>query len=113
MVIGLARGEVTLMDLVGFFKELVDGNMLHYRKIVDVTGATPAITQEEVATFTERVRNQPRPKAGGAVAFVAEARRGEFVRLFSQLMGGDRPIEVFSSIHAARKWLYANTTIAP
>jgi len=113
MIVGVASGEVTLVDLVGFFREVLDSGTLHYRKLIDITAAQPAITKKELAAFTERIRISRNERARGALAIVADSNRGEFARFFIGLREGQMPeTRVFRSIHEARRWL-ASTPIDP
>jgi hypothetical protein len=107
MIIGVATDKVTLFDLVGFFREIAESNTLHYRKLIDVASAEPALTKEELAAFGERVRQARSDRPRGALAIVADSARGEFARFFSDLRGGTDapPTKVFRSIHDARQWL--------
>ncbi len=109
MIVGVATDKVTLFDLVGFFREIAESNTLHYRKLIDVAGAEPALSREELAAFGERVRGARGEKPRGALAIVADSARGEFARFFSELRSGTDapPTEVFRSIHDARRWLAA------
>ena len=109
MIIGVATDKVTLFDLVGFFREIAQSNTLHYRKLIDVAAAEPALTKEELAAFGERVRQARSDKPRGALAIVADSARGEFARFFTDLRGGTDapPTKVFRSIHDARRWLAA------
>ena len=109
LIIGIATDKVTLLDLVGFFREIAESNTLHYRKLFDVTGAEPALSKEELAAFGERVRQARTDKPRGALAIVADSARGEFARFFTDLRAGTDapPTKVFRSIHDARSWLAA------
>jgi hypothetical protein len=113
MIIGVASGEVTLVDLVGFFREVLESGTLHYRKLIDIAAATPALSKEELAAFTERVRVTRTERARGAMALVADSTRGEFARFFIGLREGQKPeTQIFRSIHDARRWL-ASTPLEP
>ena len=109
LIMGVATDQVTLFDLVGFFREIAQSNTLHYRKLIDVTAAVPALSREELAAFGERVRQARSDKPRGALAIVADSTRGEFARFFTDLRGGTDapPTKVFRSIHDARRWLSA------
>ena len=109
MIIGVASGVVTLNDLIDFARSIVSAGKLHYRKIVDVSAGTLGFTPEELVAFGELVRAARGDKPRGALAIVTGARRGDLARLFAeQLAGGDRPAQVFASIHEARRWLATN-----
>jgi hypothetical protein len=107
MILGVATEQVTLFDLVGFFREIVESRTLHYRKLIDVASAEPALSKEELAAFGERVREAHGERPRGALAIVADSNRGEFARFFTELRSGTDapPTKVFRSIHDARRWL--------
>jgi hypothetical protein len=107
MILGVATEQVTLLDLVGFFREIVESRTLHYRKLIDVASAEPALSKEELAAFGERVREAHGERPRGALALVADSNRGEFARFFAELRSGTDapPTKVFRSIHDARRWL--------
>jgi len=113
MIVGVASGNVTLEDLVGFFREVLESGTLHYRKLIDVAAASPALSKQELSAFAERVRMSRTERARGAMAIVADSNRGEFARFFIGLREGQQPpTRVFRSIHDARKWL-ASTPLEP
>lgn len=105
IVIGVASEEVGVRDLGNFLHEIVETGVMHYRKIIDVAGATPALTPHELAAFSAVVRTAHQRGQTGPLAIVAHGKQSELARMFAQLTGTDRPAEVFRSIHDARKWL--------
>jgi hypothetical protein len=109
MVVAVARGEISLTDLMMLVKELVDSGTLPYRKIIDITSATSAIGEAELESIAERLRSVPLLRPRGPLAIVADGDRGELGRLFMSLTSDERPVQVFRSIHEARKWLLANS----
>lgn len=110
MLIGIVRGAITAEDLDGFVAGIAAAKALRYRKIVDVMGASSGLTAEGLASFRERIRQMALPpKERGPIALIADKERVGLARLFAQLMGDERPVEVFASIHAARRWLDENT----
>jgi hypothetical protein len=112
MVVAVARGEISLADLMMLVKELVDSGTLPYRKIIDITSATSAIGKDELESIAERLRSVPLLRPRGPLAIVADGDRGELGRLFMSLTSAERPVQVFRSIHDARKWLLANSGAA-
>jgi hypothetical protein len=106
-ITAVATEQVTLFDLVGLFRQLTESKTLHYRKLIDVAGAEPALSREELAAFGERVRAARTDRPRGALAIVADSHRGEFAHFFTQLRAGtdSPPTQVFRSIHDARRWL--------
>lgn len=111
MVVAVARGEISLADLQALVRELVETGTLPYRKIIDVTSATSTIGEQELADIAERLRSVPTAKPRGALAIVADHERGELARLFMSMTSDERPVQVFRSIHTARKWLLENSTV--
>lgn len=110
MLIGILRGTITPEDLDGFVAEIAAAKALRYRKIIDVMGASSGLTAEGLASFRERIRQMALPpKERGPIALIADKELAGLARLFAQLMGDERPVEVFASIHAARRWLDENT----
>lgn len=113
MLIGIVRGTVTPQDLDGFVTEIAAAKALRYRKIIDVMGASSGLTAEGLAAFRERIRDMALPpKERGPIAVVADKELAGLARVFAQLMGDERPVEVFASIHAARRWLDENSRIS-
>ena len=84
--------------------------MLGERVGADFT--TSAIGEAELETIAERLRSVPLLKPRGPLAIVADGNRGELGRLFMSLTSDERPVQVFRSIHEARKWLLANSGTA-
>ena len=111
MVVAVARGEISLADLMMLVKELIDSGTLPYCKIIDITSATSAIGKDELESIAERLRSVPVLKPRGPLAIVADSNRGELGRLFMSLTSDERPVQVFRSIHEARKWLLANSKV--
>ena len=105
LVIGRATGEVTISDVVAFARDIMKDGMVHYRKVLDVIDARPAFNELELRAMATVARQTRTARRRGPVAFVVEPGRGEFARLFSELQIADRPAQVFTSIHEARKWL--------
>jgi hypothetical protein len=111
MVVAVARGEISLADLMMLVKELIDSGTLPYRKIIDITSATSVIGKDELESIAERLRSVPVLKPRGPLAIVADSNRGDLGRMFMSLTSDERPVQVFRSIHEARKWLLANSTV--
>ncbi|MBL0900463.1 MAG: hypothetical protein IBJ17_17420 [Reyranella sp.] len=61
--------------------------------------------------LAERLRTAPVPRQRGPLAIVADHERGELARLFTSMTSDERPVKVFRSIHAARKWLLENSRV--
>jgi hypothetical protein len=106
ILIGIGRGHVTLQEYGEFVAEVVKANLMHYRKIIDATGAESAVIDKDVLlAFDEQIRNFSKGRKRGPLALVVDRKRGDLARTFKALASPDRPVEVFGSIHDARKWL--------
>lgn len=106
ILIGIGRGHVTLQEYGEFVAEVVKANVMHYRKIIDATGAESATIDKDVLlAFDEQFRNFSKGRRRGPLALVVDRKRGDLARTFKVLASPDRPVEVFGSIHDARKWL--------
>ena len=108
LVIGIATDTITVADLIDFLRQISEGELHRFRKIIDITGAEPQITPEELATFSEGLRVALKDTPRGAMAFVANEKLDHLAHLFSGVTGAERPANVFRSIHEARKWLNTN-----
>jgi hypothetical protein len=111
LVIGVATDVLTVADLTEFLHQIGEGELHRFRKIIDVSGARPEITPQELTHFGEGLRTALKDTPRGAMAIVAGEKMNDLARLFSTLTGEGRPAEVFRSIHDARKWL--NTSSFP
>ncbi len=105
LLVGVASGDLTLADLQQFFREIVEGGMVDYRKIVDIAGCNPVVTPQELAAFGAGVRDAHKNKPPAPLAIVAHERQNTTAALFAQLTADVRPARVFRSIHDARKWV--------
>ncbi len=106
IVVGVARGEVTLAEFGSFIREIAEARVMHYRKIIDVTAARSAtISPEELVAAYERLRQLNPNRQRGPLAIVVDRARGELAEGFKALVADDRPVEVFQSLREARAWL--------
>ena len=109
LLVGVASGDLTLEDLQQFFREIVEGGLLDYRKIVDIAGCNPVVTAEQLNAFGSAVRAAHKGGPPAPLAIVAHERQNSTAALFAQLTADVRPAHVFHSIHDARKWVQQNT----
>ena len=85
-------------------RQLTEGELHRFRKIIDVSASKPEISAEELAKFSEGLRAALKDTPRGAMAIVANDKMSDLARLFSSMTGDGRPVDVFRSIHEARKW---------
>jgi len=105
LVVILARGHVTADEIAENTKTLIAANVPGFAKIIDVAGSASDLTRNQVERIAALLRGGPDSPARGAVAFVVNPARKGFAETFAELTQGERPIELFASLHAARRWL--------
>lgn len=105
LVVGIGRGVVTLPEYGKFITDLIQQNLMHYRKIIDVTSVDSSpINKEVLLAFDARLKEYNKTPRG-PLAVVARRDRNEIALAFKAITSRDRPIEIFRGIHDARAWL--------
>ena len=106
LVVAIARGDLRLSDIEHYLDGVVTANALAYRKIFDMTQATPKLGDDELMTLGARIRAYIPMGAMGPLAIVAttEESYGQ-ARMFAALAEADRPIRIFRELHLARHGL--------
>jgi plasmid stabilization system protein ParE len=106
ILVGIGRGSITLQEYGEFVSEIIKAGVLHYRKIIDATAAeSTTIDKDVLIAFDEQLREMSKGRPRGPLALVVDPHRGDLARIFRALSSSDRPVEVFRSIHDARRWL--------
>jgi hypothetical protein len=106
IVVVVARGSITLQEYGELIAEIIRADVTRYRKIIDATSAdSAAIDHNVLLAFDEQIRNASQGRPRGPLALVVDRARGDLARTFKAMASPDRPVEVFGSIHDARKWL--------
>jgi len=105
MVVFVARGHVTAEEIAESIRALVEANVPEFAKIVDVAGSASELTREQVERIAALLRGGPEGAPRGPVAFVVNPQRTGFAEAFAEVTQGERPVQLFSSLHAARRWL--------
>lgn len=113
LVVIVARGHVTADEMTENTKTLIAANVPGFAKIIDVAGSASDLTREQVQRIAEMLRSGPDSPLRGAVAFVVNPARKGFAEAFADVTQGDRPIELFTSLHAARSWLKQEGAASP
>jgi hypothetical protein len=102
-IVVVTRGEITAEDVDRCAKEIADGNVRHFAKIIDVSTAKSVLTMEQMERVASRLRGGAPTR--GAIAFVVDPDRSEAVQTFADATQSDRPVKLFRSIHDARRWI--------
>ena len=105
LVVIVARGPVSPEEIAEKTTTLVAATVPGYAKIIDVTGSSSDLTRDQVERIAALFRGGPEAPSRGAVAFVVNPDRRGFAEAFASVTQGERPIELFRSLHAARRWL--------
>jgi hypothetical protein len=106
LVVGVARGAVTVQEYGQFLADMVTAGVIHYRKIIDVTSAEPTnMSFEGLRTFDAALRGNSKIKRGPLAIVTPRYGMGDGAKAFKAMTSADRPIEIFHSIHDARAWL--------
>ena len=109
MVIAVVHGTVTGEDIVGVIQQFAATGAWQYRKIIDVSIGTAIIDEKGLEMLGAMARNGAGNTTRGPTAFVIDPSRGEVVQQFIKMTEGERPVQTFHSLHAARKWLNENS----
>jgi hypothetical protein len=112
IVIAVVIGNVTPDDVAGLARQFAESGSMHYRKIVDTTAGVLAIDEAGVAAVAAFLRADPKAASRGPLAFVVDPNRPDvFSTKFAELTAGERPVKLFHTLRAARKWLDEHSTI--
>lgn len=114
IVIAVVIGDVTVVDITDLAHQFADSGSMHYRKIIDTTAGVLVIDEAGVAGIAAFLRADPKAASRGPLAFVVDPNRPDFFSAkFAELTADERPVKIFHSLHAARRWLNENATIEP
>jgi len=102
-IIIVARGQITAEDVDRCAREIVDGNVRQFAKIIDVSTSTSDVTTEQMERIASWLRGGDTTR--GAMAFVVDPERGQAAQTFADATQRDRPVKLFRSIHEARRWI--------
>ena len=105
LLVIVARGKVTPDEVRDLVRKMVENDVRHFAKIIDVSSASAEIDHEQMERIARALRGGTGADARGPVAFVIDPHRGEVAGLFSESTEGDRPVKLFRSLHDARRWL--------
>jgi hypothetical protein len=105
LVVGVARGDVSLQEFGQFVSDVVQAGVIHYRKIIDTTTGESATLSKDILIAIDAQLRALSKTPRGPLAIVANRNRGEIAQAFKAMTSESRPIEVFRSIHEARAWV--------
>lgn len=106
LVIAVAKGDLRLRDIENYLDGVMTASAMAYRKIFDMTQATPDLSDDELMTLGARIRAYIPLGPMGPLAIVATTDESyDQARMFAALAEADRPIRIFRELHLARHWL--------
>ena len=105
LVVIVARGHVTAEDIAAIKQQIADAKARAFAKIIDVSQGRSELTLEQVQRVAHLLNGAADEAARGPVAFVIDPDRVDFPTKFADVTQGERPIQLFKSLHEARTWL--------
>ena len=110
LVIAVAKGELRLRDIETYLDEVVAANAMAYRKIFDMSQATPKLSEDDMMMLGARIRAYMALGEMGPLAIVATTDKSyQQARMFAALAEAERPLKIFRELHLARQWLDAQS----
>jgi|GEM_PF-669438 len=109
LVIAIVRGTFTADDVRDAVHQILDSDIVHYSKIIDIASPTTPLDKAGVQAMANLVLSQRDARPRGPLAFVVSpGQASENAEAFARLTEGERKVKVFQSLHQARKWLEEN-----
>ena len=108
LVIAVAKGDLRRLDIESYLDGVITADALAYRKIFDMTQATPSLSEDDLMALGARIRAYIALGQLGPLAIVATTDKSyQQARMFAALAEADRPLKIFRELHQARQWLDA------
>jgi len=110
LVMVVVRGTFTAEDVRNAVIQFLAGDVVHYRKLIDIASPTTPLDKAGVVALANLVLAQNDDRPRGPLAFVVSpGQAAENAETFAKLTEGKRVVKVFQNLHAARKWLDAQS----
>ncbi len=110
----VATGHLSLQDIERYFDDLMVSGAFPYRKLFDATEATSTVDAAEMMLLGARMSAYKGLGPLGPLAIVTpDSSLRTQAMLFSALAPADRPLKIFKTVVAARKWLAAPSYSSP
>ena len=114
------EGRVTVEEILGHLETVKESDVLSYSELIDVGGAArPFLSPAEIWRLATAVgATHLKGPLGPRAVVAADDLLFGLVRIFTNLMTGQFPIQVFRSQEAAAEWLAdrlqpANNPVSP
>lgn len=110
LVVAVVRGAFTADDVREAVQQALASDVLHYGKLIDIASPTFPMDMAGVEAIANLILSRNAGTTPGPVAFVVSpGQAADKAETFARLTSGLRPVKVFQSLHAARKWLAENS----
>ena len=105
-----AEGGITRADAEAYLEAVIGAGALAYRKLFDWRAGVPEMDFPEVMSVVAAARSYHDRQHGPLAVVLSEQQRQSeaLARILGVLMSARRPMRVFSSVVAARRWLDSN-----
>lgn len=104
----VASGHVGLQDIERYLDDVMVSDALPYRKLFDASQIASGLGDNDMMMLGARLSAYTGLGPIGPLAIVAPATaQRQQARLFATLAPADRPLKIFKTVEAARKWLAA------
>jgi hypothetical protein len=108
MVEAVGKGSVELQDIERYLDDVVVSDALPYGKFFDMSQAASDLSDGDLMMLGARLSAYTGLGPIGPLAIVAPTPElRQQARLFAVLAPADRPLKIFKTTKAARKWLEA------
>ena len=106
LVVAVAKGDVTRIEMERFLDSIVEGLALGFRKIFDVHEGDTSMTADDVLPLATRMRGLHEFGTMGPLAVVLPPGRGKRLeRAFGMLGVAKRPMRIFDDPTRAYSWI--------
>jgi hypothetical protein len=112
LVMVIADGPVTLLEVEGYFDAVVVAGAQPYAKLLDASGMDAQLSDADVMAIGARMSayvNDQKWPAGPAAFVVTSRTNREFVKRFINLAAAPRQAKIFQTVDEARRWLDEQT----
>jgi hypothetical protein len=108
LVSAKATGELARADIDDYLDGLDAAATLSYRKVLDMTQSSLALSSDDISAIGARIRAHESLGPMGSVAVIAASEElYDRVRLFESVVDASRPLKIFRDAEMAYAWLAA------
>jgi hypothetical protein len=106
LVVAVANGDVTRLEVDRYLDALIESEALAYRKVFDVHKGDTSMTADDVLPLAVRLRSLHELGPMGPLAVVLPPGRGKRLqRALGMVAAAKRPMRVFESPLLAYRWI--------